>query len=203
MFTTNVPLTAIGFGSGRKVTIFQSIPYSAHIQLTPENPYPAPQIVVTSSNATIAVASLVHGDRLSILGLSPGTANITVTAGAFTASLAVTVIAIPAIAPIVYPVKPAIPATAIDLTLSAKTISPLLQFDLGALITPRDFNVSSLAWISSDPSIAEVTDFSYVEHNTGINRLGHVATIRGISSGTATITASIAGVKANCVVTVV
>lgn len=200
LVTTSKPLTAIDVASA--VTAVAGVPMVVQLLLTPEVPEPAPAFTVTSSAPAVVVADVGHNNSLNILGLSVGSADITVTAGGVSKVVSVTVEKYPDLVKLVYPPVPVIPATAIALTASSKTITTLQQFDLSALVTPYNFNVGTVLWSSSDADIADVADISYIEHRTGIYRTGHTATIRGMKAGTATITATIGAVSASCTVTV-
>jgi hypothetical protein len=204
--TTNIPVTALSFGlpgATPSVVIQAGSSFRASLRVTPSQPFPDPAIVITSTNSPVAVASLIHNFGVSVLARSPGNAVIRATYGAFTANINITVSpASVATPPVVVPATP-IPATAIALTSSALTLTPRLQADLGAVIAPGNFNKGSMAWVSSDANKVAIANVSGVNLDTGIYRTGYVATLRGIATGTATITAIIGSVNASCVVTVI
>lgn len=196
-------------GATPSVEIPIGVPYLAFLGLEPLVPFPDPDIVVTSSKSEVAIADRTHGTGVSIVGQSLGNATITAKSGSLTAEIKVTVVARPLLSsPMSNPVSDpstvvAVPATAISLDSVAKTISTVLQFDIGATVTPSNFNEGALTFVSSDSGIACVAATSGIVNRTGIVRTGHVATVRGISPGTATITAAIGSVTATCVVTVI
>ena len=201
--TTSIPLKGLSVGqAGRTLEILEGIPASAKVDFQPANAYPLPKVTAVSSDGTVVAVDFSGDGFLSLLGLKAGSATITLSSGAVTATLAVVVSAVPAIIPPVYTPPARIPATAIALTENAKTVAPNIQFDIGALVEPYGFNSQTVLWSSSDSSIAVVADVSLIEHRTGINRLRYVATIRPIKIGTATITATIGALSASCTVTV-
>jgi len=105
--------------------------------------------------------------------LSVGTAVITATSGNVSARCTVTVIPVP------------VESVTIDKTSATISIGETIQ--LSATISPSDAAVQTVTWSSSDTSIASVS-------SNGI--------VKGLKSGSVTITASADGKSATCSVTV-
>ena len=82
----------------------------------------------------------------------------------------------------------AVEVTGISLNASAKEVGVNLTTTLTATISPSNATNKTVAWTSSDPSVATVSG----------------GTVKGVSEGTATITATSSnGLTATCVVTVI
>lgn len=201
LVTTSVPLT--GFRVASDLTIKEGTPALLSLELTPSVPYPSPAFTVTSSDPTVAVAGIVHNHQLAVIGVSPGTADVTIASGGLSSTVSITV---DAYAPPVFPayVPPArVPSTSIALTVGSRTVTPRIQFDIGAIILPSNWNEDALTWSTSNAAVAIIADESYKENRTGISRIGNIATVRAIAAGTATITATVGANSATCTVTVV
>jgi hypothetical protein len=87
--------------------------------------------------------------------------------------------------------RPNVAVAAVALDQKAITLAAHNRATLNATIAPLETSERAVAWVSSDPSIAEVRCIGE-----------QIAMVAGKQPGTCTVTAAIGGVKQTCVVTV-
>ena len=154
--------TSLLLGEGATATLTATV--------TPEN---ATDKTVTWSSSDESVAT-VSGDGL-VTGVKEGKAVVTATAGEKNAQCEVTV------------QKGVVEVTEITLSQTNLTLTEGETAALTATVLPTDATDKTVTWISSNPSVATVSDAGLVT---------------AVLEGTTTITASAGGKTAQCTVTV-
>ena len=190
--TRYVPLTAIAPGAR---TIYAQRSTVIRLRFTPQDPDPAPVLNIQPVPAAGLFVHHVSGPELTVYATKAGNWELTISCGEVTQKIQVVAIDPP---PDLEPQAalvsvPPIVADAITVFPSDLLIVPYQQSRLGALVEPCTHNQGPIDWVSSDPSVVEVTQTARVAKTTEVHLLGDTALIRGLQPGTATITASVDG----------
>lgn len=136
------------------------------------SPSDATEKNITWKSSDAAVVAVSGNGELS--AKSAGTATVTATAGGKSGSSTVTVI------------QETIPVSSVQVTPSQLDIFIGEEKTLSVKVLPDNATDKTVTWTSSDPSVATVSE----------------GTVKGLKEGTATVTASSGGKKAECRVTV-
>lgn len=135
------------------------------------NPSDATDKTVTWTSSDAQVASVAGG---KVTAVKPGNATITASCGGKSATCAVTV------------EKKVIPVSAITLNKTEVTLKQNETFQLTATVAPDDATDKTVAWTSSDATVATVTD----------------GLVKALEEGTVTVTAKAGDKTATCTVKV-
>lgn len=154
-----------------EIEINIGVTFTLEASISPEDVYPKVELEWSSSDNSIA--EVKEG---KVIGISSGSAIITVTCEGLSAPCLVNVIQ-----PIVYPQE-------IILNISEAEIELGRTIQLEATVLPEETTDKSILWTSSDQQVASVSEEGFVE---------------AISLGYVIITATCGDVSANCEITVV
>ena len=185
--TTNITATAGGKSAKCVVTVKQTVVKVTGITVTPseieieeDETYPL-SYTITPSDATDKTVTWTSSDESVatvskgvVTAVKDGTAIITATAGGKSAKCTVTVTA------------KYRPVTDVILNIEGTTIKVNSTLVLEAEVVPENATYKTVTWTSSDEKVATVSE----------------GTVKALSTGTATITATADNISATCVVTV-